>query len=364
MTSLSMYHIVLFTIVVPGIIYVTGNSRRNQVGLLTACAIMICVSGLRHGYIDTRNYRVGFEACNPMTVFRIENLLQSRNPGFDVINGVLRLFTDDGQIFLFIMALVTVWCLYSGLVNRAPRPVLAIFLLISTGCYMDTMNGLRQALAAAVLFYYAPELIQKRKLGRFLLLVALMWSIHLSALIYIPLYWLCYSKAWNKKTWFLILGGVAVFSFFNLGIGQLVANILENASGDSNYYSGYADMLLNANTSVDIMRIPIAIAPVVLSYFAKEPAQNEVTQYDICVHMSIVNMILWFLATKVIYFYRLCMFFAPFMIVQLCWSIRYFKGSRSSKSFITAMVCILYFIYHYCSVYFMGNAFLVGYLKY
>lgn len=363
--SLNMWHVVFFTTAVVLLTYSSKFVKQYKVILACSCFIMIAVSGLRHGYIDTRAYRQGFEALDITTAFQISNLFGGGNraPGFQILSGVIRLFTDEGQVFLFIMALITVSLLFWGIVKNVPEAWLGVFLFIATGCYVDTMNGVRQYLVSAVLFYLTPKLIEKRQAVKYCAVVLIMSTVHYTALIFLPLYFVCQIRAWSRGTWYLIWAGLGIVLFFNLGVGEAIVFFLENLS--SGYLADdYSQMILEASTSTNIIRPFVAMAPLFLAFLSRRMNTKVFSRYNIFFNMSIINAIIWLLSIRVLYFYRLCMYFTPFMIVQLCWEVKYFRGTVQSRKLLYAGTVVLYFAFFIYSMYTIGDSFFVGYFKY
>lgn len=363
--SLSMIHVITFLIIVTLLVYGACFVKQKNFVYGIVCLGMILVSGLRHGYIDTRAYRQGFEALDISTVFQISNLFgnENRAPGFQIVSGIIRLFSDDGQTFLFIMALITMSFLFWGIIKNVPEAWLGVFLFITTGCYIDTMNGVRQYLVSAILFYLTPKLIEKEQIVKYCAVVLLMSTIHYTALIFLPLYFVCQIKAWSRGTWYLIWTGLGIVLFFNLGVGEAIVFFLENLS--SGYLGDdYSQMILEASTSTNIIRPVVAMVPLFLAFLSRRMNTKVFSRYNIFFNMSIINAIIWLLSIRVLYFYRLCMYFTPFMIVQLCWEVKYFRGTVQSRKLLYAGTVVLYFAFFIYSMYTIGDSFFVGYFKY
>ena len=172
--SLNWGHVLVFVALIMALMWVAKKTKSKVVLFLTS-AIMICVAGLRHGYIDTRAYRHGFMAHDPNVIFTSEFWADPdiKDKGFAVLQSVVKFFTDDAQVFLFIMSLVTVGCLFWAIIKYSPEMDFGIFLFIAMGCYVDTMNGLRQAIVAAVLFFLLPKLLMEKKFIPYLIIILL-----------------------------------------------------------------------------------------------------------------------------------------------------------------------------------------------
>lgn len=359
-SSLSWWHVILFFIVVISGMWFAKKTQSKGVASFI-CFILICGSGLRHGYIDTRGYRNWFITLDQSKVFSLEYLfhVDEKDKGFSVFLGFIKLFTDNAQVCLFILAFITVGLLFWGIVNHVPQVDFGVFLFIATGCYLDTMNGVRQALVAAVLFYYLPRFLEEGKLAKYMMLVLLMSSVHGSALLFIPLYFVVTKKAWSNYTWGVICGSLVFYAFYNAGIGTSLVEMLEGTS----YGDDYGQMLLTGNTSVNVIRIMIAAVPVVMSYVTRKYKEKDFPFYNIVFNMSLINLMTWIFATKVLYFYRLGMYFIPYMIVLQCYEIEFLRR-RENKKLTKCIAIVCYFIYFIYQLYIMGNQFFVGYLKY
>ena len=79
---------------------------------------------------------------------------------------------------------------------------LSLFVYIASGIYTVSMNGIRQSLAAAIIFA-ATKYILDGNFKKFLLVILLASTIHQTALIFIPIYFIVRRKAWTRDTYIL-----------------------------------------------------------------------------------------------------------------------------------------------------------------
>lgn len=357
--SLSWWHVISFLVIIIAGMWLAKKSHSRALTVII-CFVMICVAGLRHGYIDTRAYRVSFETLNISEVLNWNFILhgEGRDKGFTILSALIKSFTSNSQIFLFILSFVTVGFLFWGIIKRIPEIDLGIFLFITTGCYLDTMNGVRQALVVAILFYYLPTFLEKRKIVCYMALILFLSTIHASVLVFIPIYFIATKKAWSNYTIILIGVCVVLYIFFNTGVGAALANFLEGTS----YGNDYAQMIVSGSTSVNIIRIIIAAVPIGLSFVARRWKENDF-EFNIFFNMTLLNFIMWLFASRVLYFYRMAMYFTPYMIVFLCFEIYGIRDGRYRKV-IKMAALFFYFIYFVYQLYVMGDQFFVGYLRY
>ena len=132
-----MGFVVLFTIAVPIFVWIAKKLRSWDL-MMVVCVVMICIAGLRHGYVDTRAYRHGFESLQVSEVLSAnflwgEEYEDIKDKGFSVLSALIKLVFPDSQAFLFIMSLITLGLFFWGFIHNSPNMELSIFLFISTG---------------------------------------------------------------------------------------------------------------------------------------------------------------------------------------------------------------------------------------
>ncbi len=362
--SLSWWHVIVFLIIVCSMMKISENCVQHRLVAAIVCFGLICVSGLRHGYVDTRAYRNGFLSLNVDEVLSWNFIFhgESFDRGFSVLSAIIKVFTDNGQIFLFVFATFTIGALFWGIYRYVDDKFLGIFLFITTS-YLDTMNGMRQCFVSAILFFFLPRFIEEKKIIQYIVLVLLLATVHSSALVFIPIYFIAKVRPWSDKTLWIALGLGLVFIFFNSGIGQILADLLEGSK-----YNSYGDMLSAGNTSVNIIRIFISAVPLLLSLYNWINKQHDMQEEVTCIHtisfnFSLISFFCWLFATKVLYFYRLAIYFQPYVIILLCNEIMSVKNEEERVMLRYAMI-ICYLIFFLYTLYTMGDQFFVGYLKY
>lgn len=328
--------------------------------LVIACTIMICISGLRHGYIDTRAYRNGFISLDINKIFSLEYLKsEEKGKGFAILGAIIKVFTENSQAYLFILALITTAFMFWGIAKRVPNIELGIFLIITTGWFLDSMNGVRQCLVSAILFAFLPKYIENKKLLKYILIVLLMSTVHASALLFIPIYFIARVKPWSGKTWIILTVSTLFALFYNSGVGEFLADILEG----SEYGKDYGQMLIEGSTSVNVIRVAVAAVPLILSFVTKNNKNKYTPIYTIAFNMSLINFVVWVFATKMLYFYRLVMYFTPYMILLICYEINELLNEKF-RTIVYISAVALFFVFHLYTAYTFGDILFVGYLKY
>lgn len=180
------------------------GSRKKYIWVITL--LLILQSGLRHVAVgaDTYQYSLVFERVKSLSWAEIFSSVtayydfgEGKDPGYLVFQKIFQYISGDYQVYLFFVAILFFSALGYFIYKNTRRvsDVLFAFVLYSTLFYaMFSITGIRQTLAtAAALWGY--ELIKRKKLLSFLLLILLASTIHKSVLIFIPLYFIRSPKA-------------------------------------------------------------------------------------------------------------------------------------------------------------------------
>ncbi len=121
--------------------------------------------------------------------------------GYYVIEKVVRSVTADYHVWLLIIAIVfTVPMAY--FIYKYSSNACMSWIVYSTLFYsFFAITGHRQTIASAIILWGGLECIRRRKLIPFLLLTAVAYTIHASAICVLPFYWLSRIKVTKPRLW-------------------------------------------------------------------------------------------------------------------------------------------------------------------
>lgn len=329
----------------PSLSYAKKNHEKqykpNKYIYIFITIILILVSGLRSGVGDTGTYRFIFDTIPANISSYLSSDVISEDRGFYFIAACVKQFiSTDSQVIIFVMALITLSLICYGLYKYTDDVKMAIFLFITMGCFSTSMNGMRQYVASAILFAALP-LIEKRKMIPYMIIVYLASTIHASAIIFFPLYFLNRCKGWGSVSYMLVLGGA--FLYITYGItGPMIAEFLGETQ-----YGHYSDSLLSTDQGANIIRVVISFVPVVLSWLCKNRINKDMGYGNIVCNLNILNFIFMLLATKYWIYARFCIYFNLYAIMMLCYSIDNVFEKRSAKIVkLICMVCYIVFFWY------------------
>ncbi len=132
-----------------------------------------------------------------------------REPLFNLLNRIIYLFTDDSQLLFVAVAIITLSFTFVAIYQQSKYIPFSIILYFLSTIYFNSLNQMRQAIAMSI-FLYASKFIWNKNWKKYMLWMLVAVGFHISALIYIPVYFLYGWKAEIKKH--IVLFGIVLVS--------------------------------------------------------------------------------------------------------------------------------------------------------
>ena len=284
------------------------NKLLKKIFIVAAIIVLFLVSGLRNGIGDTGMYNYLYSLVGPDYDSK-----GGYEPGFILFFKLLKLISAEPQFMLLVTSLIVsvanIWILrgYPGYFE------LNTFLYITSGYYIVTMNGIRQSLAAAVLFACSNFII-KGKFKFYTAVVILMYTFHSSTLVLIPVYFLVRSEAWSRK--------VYIFIFLFL-IGLILYDPLMNAVFGALGDTKFAEYKNFKEGGANLIRVAVYAVPVILAYIKKDKVKEHWAESNVFVNMSVLNLIIMCFALNNWIFARFTIYFQMYNFVLLSYIIKF-----------------------------------------
>jgi transmembrane protein EpsG len=333
------------------------NIQPNKFIFSFVIIILVLFSGLRSSIGDTGYYMYSYNVLAD----ELTGLFSYRDWGYYLFQFVLRKISPHPQFLLMVTSLIIITLIFRTLYKYSYPLSLAVFLFITAGSYISTMNGMRQYLVAAIIFY-AIELIIKDRKWKFFILVLLLSTIHNSVLIMIPAYFIVKQKAWSKRMLLLIFGSLVIFIGFEKLFG-IFSSLIE-----ATQYGNYLDTFgTEVYSGANIVRVFVAAIPVILAFIFRKLLIEKLENYDIYVNFSVLNFLVILFASYNWIFARLGIYFGLYNLILLPSIIKYCFRSKSKPlvGYITIICYIVYFYFdtqpHIYASYFLNiNRDLIG----
>ncbi|EGT0690844.1 EpsG family protein, partial [Clostridium perfringens] len=241
------------------------------------------------------------------------------------------------QFMLFATAFITNSLLLITLrrYSKGCYSELIIYMYITGGTFISSMNGMRQYLAAAVLFYFT-YLIEKKSMYKYIFVCLLCSTIHISSLIMIPVYFLVNIKAFSKKTIIVILFSVVFIIFFYPIINFLYGVIGGKFSQYKSFNEGGANFI----------RILVECVPLVLAFIYRKLFDRNKFNVDLFINMSLLNSLIMIVSLYNWIFARFAIYLGLYNLILLPYIIKSLVCKRERK-IIYYLFLVFYFIFFY-----------------
>jgi len=319
-----------FAVASPGM-YSSVPIKPNKLLAFGVMLSLALISGLRSNIGDTFFYKHIYE----MNDFSWEYIQSQKDMGFGVLQRILKSYSDDPQILIFTTAIITNILIVIVLYKYSRMFELSTYIYIAGGLYLTSMNGMRQCLAAAIIFAATKFLINGSWM-RYLLVVLFASTFHESALVLIPIYFLVRYKAWSRATFILLLCSVVIVFGFDKFSAVLFSAIKDTEYGHyQNFNEGGAN----------IMRVMVNGAPLVIAYFGREKLRKIFPESDFIVNMSIIGFVFMIVSTQNWIFARFSIYFSLYQLILISWVIKLFDEKDQRVIYYVLLIC--YFLYYY-----------------
>ena len=306
-------------------------------------------AGWRQHFGDTETYRRTFQSL-PTGFGEIVPYLSGVNKdrGFTLLELVFKTVISHSDVAFFVfIAAFQICCLVHVYRKYSPNYWLSIFFFIASTDYLSWMhNGMRQFLAAAIVFLCVP-LIARRRYVLAVILVVLAAQIHLTALIFLPFIFVVNGRSWNFRTLIFIVGVIAAILFLDRVTG-FIAEAMEDTA-----YEGDIEIFVN-DTGTNIFRVLFYSVPALMAWIFRarlDRANNPVM--NVCANLSIVaaGFYVFSFFTSGILIGRLPIYFSLANYILIPWLLRE-AFQRDSAVILESVFTLVYvaFFYYQCGL--------------
>ncbi|WP_347548662.1 EpsG family protein [Pseudalkalibacillus hwajinpoensis] len=306
--------------------------RPSKLLVFGAMLTLILVAGLRSNIGDTFNYVNIYEDND----FTWEYVLSKKDIGFGILQMILKTISADPQIMIFTTALFTNLLIVIILATYSKRIELSLYVYITGGLFLVSMNGIRQALAGAIAFTATKYLIEGDFI-KYSLIVVLASFIHQSALILLPIYFVVRFKPWSKATIALLILSIIIVMGF-----EKFSSILFSAIEDTQY-GRYDDFDEGGASS---LRVVVMAAPLILAYLGRVKLKKLFPKSDVIVNMTLLSVVFMIVSTQSWIFARFSIYFGLYQLILISWVVDLFKQRDQKMIYYCILVCYLAYYYY------------------
>ena len=211
------------------------QQRNKRYWLIAICTVLAFLAGTRDSsWPDTEVYIESFLSYTPT----ISDLTQYSQPfgyaemGFYYIGVVVKTFTSNVAIYFLVIALLSFFFLYKAFDNYCLYPIFGVCAYVSRFYLNRNFVQIRAGLSYAIILM-AVQYITKRDWKRYFAWVFVAYLFHHSAIIAVPVYFLCMLDIKKKH---IVMGlGMAfvIAAFFSNVVRSMVADNASDLSFDT-----------------------------------------------------------------------------------------------------------------------------------
>lgn len=217
--------------------------------------------------------------------------------GYNMLNKAILLFSDNSvALFVTVATIITLFTFFS-IYQMSINPAQSILIWVISLCYFESMNTMRQSLALSLFFLAFVFALKKNKIG-FVIFILLATSMHLSAIILLPTYYLV-NMNMSFKQQVIIAGLSATCSPFLLKLVDKIPIFTK--------YIRY----LSGNLDFRLMDCVISVMSWLLAWYLKPYVKEERKQtFNFLLNLQFIYMILSILSGNIPLAYRVILYFA------------------------------------------------------
>lgn len=303
----------------------------NKIYVFGSLISLALISGLRSNIGDTYFYKHAFEVND----FSWEHVKSQENIGFWILQMFLKRFSDDPQILIFTTAIMTNILIVFVFMKYSRLYELSTYVYITGGLYLVTMNGIRQSLTAAIIFIGTKFIIN----GNFLaysIIVLFASTLHESALILLPIYFLVRYKAWSKATLMLLVISVVIVVGFDK-FSSILFSSLENTQ-----YGHYKDF---QEGGANVIRVVVFGTPLFIAFLGRNKLREIFPESDYIVNMALIGLVFMIVSTQNWIFARFSIYFSLYQLILIAWIVKLFN--KKEQRFVYLGILVFYFLFYY-----------------
>ena len=173
------------------------NNTKKSISISSAIIILLFIGFRGHIQTDFIQYYPFFQSLNNIDSVGYNISTTVFEPGFVIYSTIVKQIFNNYYIWIFINTTIDIF-VFTWLFKKYSCSVALswIFFILFSGLVLE-FNLLRNS-KAIVLFLISIPYIEKRRLIPFLLLWSLEMTLHLSSILYLPMYWLI-NRQYNRK---------------------------------------------------------------------------------------------------------------------------------------------------------------------
>lgn len=324
----------------------TYEPRAHLFMAILVFSVIIFFAGMRSSVADTSVYRETFKTyplLSDANSFLSDRDLKDK--GFAFLGILVKTFISDNYTVWFtVVAIISGMSVALVLYKYSCNFAVSAFLFMASCQFTWMFNGMRQFLVASIMFL-CTDLILNKKFFIYAVIVCILSTIHQSALILIPVYFIVTGEPWSKRT-MLFVGGIILAIIFANTFTNIFNEVVENTN-----YSGAMESLKDTDDGTNIIRILVESVPTIIAFIYRDKISEKLTPIiKLSINMSLMSTGMYVISKILlsgIMIGRLPIYFSLYNLILLPWLIKIiFKDRERDLIYFLLIVCYIAFFYY------------------
>lgn len=269
----------------------------------------------------------------------------AREPGFRLFSILIKTFISDNyNVWLSIIAIISGICVMYPLYKYSCNFGVSAFLFMASCQFSWMFNGMRQFLVAAIMFSCTGLILQNRAI-LYIIIVCILSTIHKSAFILIPMYFIAQGEPWNKRM-ILFIGCIVLAILFTGKFTNLLTDVVEQTD-----YATSVNEFKSTDDGTSPIRILVESIPIILAFIYRNKIKYKLTPIiKLSINMSLIASGLYIIskiASSGILLGRLPIYFSMYNLILLPWLLNIiFEKKEKNLIYYIMIVCYFAFFYY------------------
>lgn len=280
------------------------HTKAAKICFVIAGILLVMIAGCRY-YVGTdfgayyRQYRL-YVGTNRI----VRAFIKLDEPGIRIIYTLASAVHDTPGMCIFAVAAVTLGIELSVIYKNTDMIGAALVLFAFT-CWSACFNGVRQDLAAAVLFCGLPALREKNFI-KYAIIVFLAFLCHRSAIVMILVYFIVNREVNTKNIILLIAASAVVLVSYDYVFGFVNVVLDHDLTGQEAYW----------NARVNVLRTASKVAPAVF-FMLVYKGKTKTPESNFYLNLLIVHAVVAVVTSNSTALARMSMYTAPFAVIAI-----------------------------------------------
>ena len=212
-----------------------------------------------------------------------------KRPGFDIFNLFFKCFiSQNSQWWLMCIAIVSGLCVMSVLRRYSVDFFYSSFLFMTLLTFTWMMNGMRQFICVSILFACC-NWIKEGRIVKFIIVVLLLSTVHLTAIMMIPIYFVVRAEPWSRRI-ALFIAAIILICIFS----EPFFSGVDSALGNTAYAS--ATSQFEEDDGVNPLRVLFYAIPPIIAFWKRDEIKlyyDKLPLLKISINMSLAAFCLY-----------------------------------------------------------------------